>query len=463
MVCCRERVEPGVFGNFRPVLLLPEGITERLSSQQLHAVLAHELCHVRRGDNFTAAIHMFVESLFWFHPLVWWIKVQLIEEQERACDEEVLRRGGDPVTYAESILKICEFYLTSPLMCVSGISGSNLKKRIEAIMKNRVAPKLTWSRIVLLTVGVLTALMGPAAIGAFHAKAAPIKSEAPIPREAPPTLQQPVAMQQPAPAVQPSSSATPAASEPVQAESAETPAVPGAAVKQDARDFIENLRSRLTALEREDASLAVRYSPGYPLRVRLAQQIRELRAVLQEPQDPFSVSILGAVKVPGIYILRGQKSLLDALAMAQGLADDAGSMIRIRPRTPNSAREMWIDVKALFEGGRGDLNIQLFDGDVINVIPAGGAAIFVTGEVTRPGTFPMRNGRSLTVTQAIALANGFTPVADKKATQIIRMKPNGLDRETVVVDLGQILRGDAPDMTLQPNDIVLVPALTPSR
>ena len=120
-----------MFGIFRPVLLLPEGITDRLSPAQLQAVLAHELCHVRRRDNLAAAIHMFVEALFWFHPLVWWIKARLIEEQERACDEEVLRLGGDPQVYAESILKICEFYLTSPLICVSGITGSNLKKRIE--------------------------------------------------------------------------------------------------------------------------------------------------------------------------------------------------------------------------------------------------------------------------------------------------------------------------------------------
>ncbi len=87
------RLEPGVFGILRPVLLLPEGITDRLTPAQLEAVIAHELCHVRRRDNLTAAIHMVVETVFWFHPLVWWIRARLVEERERACDEEVLRAG----------------------------------------------------------------------------------------------------------------------------------------------------------------------------------------------------------------------------------------------------------------------------------------------------------------------------------------------------------------------------------
>jgi hypothetical protein len=165
------RFEPGVFGIFRPVLLLPEDIAHRLSPAQLQAVLAHELCHARRRDNLAMAIHMSVEALFWFHPLVWFIKARLIEEQERACDEEVLRRGGDPEVYAESILKICEFYLTSPLICVAGITGSHLKKRIEDIMENRVALQLSLGRALLLAAAAIAALAGPIIIGIANVKA----------------------------------------------------------------------------------------------------------------------------------------------------------------------------------------------------------------------------------------------------------------------------------------------------
>jgi len=78
-----SRMEPGVFGILKPVLILPAGINERLTSAQLEAVLTHELCHVRRRDNLTAAIHMLVEVIFWFHPLVWWIRTRLVAEHGR--------------------------------------------------------------------------------------------------------------------------------------------------------------------------------------------------------------------------------------------------------------------------------------------------------------------------------------------------------------------------------------------
>ena len=66
-------MEPGVFGLFHPVLVLPEGIANHLSAAQLEAVVAHEMCHVRYRDNLSAALHMVVEAIFWFHPLVWWL------------------------------------------------------------------------------------------------------------------------------------------------------------------------------------------------------------------------------------------------------------------------------------------------------------------------------------------------------------------------------------------------------
>jgi beta-lactamase regulating signal transducer with metallopeptidase domain len=183
-----DRFEPGVFGILRPVLVLPEGVTQRLSPAQLDAVLAHEFCHVRRWDNLTMAIHMIVEALFWFHPLVWWIKARLVDEQERACDEEVLRLGGDRQVYAESILKICEFYLTAPSVCVSGIAGSNLKKRIEDIMRNRVALKLSWGRSLLLVAAAMAALAGPVLSGftSLEAGVAPVqRSQVQLPTAAP--------------------------------------------------------------------------------------------------------------------------------------------------------------------------------------------------------------------------------------------------------------------------------------
>src|SRR5215831_677499 len=94
-------LEPGVFGWFRPRLLWPRGISARLDDSQVEAILAHELSHVGRYDNLIAAAQMAVQAVFWFHPLVWWIGVRLVDERERACDEDVLRRGNEPDVYAE--------------------------------------------------------------------------------------------------------------------------------------------------------------------------------------------------------------------------------------------------------------------------------------------------------------------------------------------------------------------------
>jgi bla regulator protein BlaR1 len=149
----RERgLEPGVVGLCRPVMVVPEGIAERLGPAELDAVLAHESFHVRRRDNLAAAVHMAVEAIFWFHPLVWWLGRRIMQERERACDESVLRRRNDPEAYAQGILNVCKFYLESPLPCVSGITGSNLKQRIEEIMTRRLSRELNMARSIVFAV-----------------------------------------------------------------------------------------------------------------------------------------------------------------------------------------------------------------------------------------------------------------------------------------------------------------------
>jgi len=161
-------IEPGVFGVFRPVLLLPEGIFEHLAPEQLQAVLAHELCHIRRRDNLIGVLQMFVETVFWFHPLVWWIGKRIFEERERACDEEVLKLGNEPRAYARGILKVCELYLESPLPCAAGVSGSNLRRRIEAILNDRIVKRLNSGTKALLAAAGFFAIAAPIGIGLLH-------------------------------------------------------------------------------------------------------------------------------------------------------------------------------------------------------------------------------------------------------------------------------------------------------
>lgn len=169
-------LEPGVVGLFRPVLLLPADLLQRLRPAQAEAILAHELCHVRRRDNLTAAIHMIVEAVFWFHPVVWWIGARLMEERERACDEEVLRLGNKRRDYAEAILDVCKSYVESPLRLVSGVTGSNLKKRIEVILTGDAPIGLTLPWKLVLAMTATTAIGLPVIVGATQIGAHAVQS-----------------------------------------------------------------------------------------------------------------------------------------------------------------------------------------------------------------------------------------------------------------------------------------------
>jgi bla regulator protein blaR1 len=178
MFLSRTTLEPGIFGLRQPVLVWPEGISERLENPHLEAILAHELWHVRRRDNLAAVIHMTVEAIFWFHPLVWWLGARLIDERERACDEQVLELGGERQVYAESILKVCEFCVGSPLACVSGVTGADLKKRMVHIMSVQVVKKLDLGRKLLLSAVALLAIAAPIMFGLIHATPSRAQSQA---------------------------------------------------------------------------------------------------------------------------------------------------------------------------------------------------------------------------------------------------------------------------------------------
>jgi TonB family protein len=169
LVTTDAAVEPGVFGILKPVLLWPQTIADHLSDRQIEAILAHEVSHVRRRDNLAAAMHMVVQAVFWFHPLVWWLGARLVDERERACDEDVIRAGAEPQVYAEGILRTCEFYVESPMACVTGVTGSDLKKRIEQIMRGHETVRLGTPKRLLLSAAAVAALVAPVIVGAATA------------------------------------------------------------------------------------------------------------------------------------------------------------------------------------------------------------------------------------------------------------------------------------------------------
>jgi bla regulator protein blaR1 len=158
-------VEPSVARVFHPVVLLPAALLRRLTTTQLRAVLAHEHEHIARNDNFKAHVHRLAETLFWFHPLVWWIGRRLLEERERACDEAVLERGHDPGEYAAGILAVCRHCCGSRHAgmqghAMSALSG-DLTARIRDILNAAPPAAIGIVKSLGLTASVAIALSAP--------------------------------------------------------------------------------------------------------------------------------------------------------------------------------------------------------------------------------------------------------------------------------------------------------------
>lgn len=168
-------------GILRPRIIMPDGLSDILGQPELRAVLAHELAHVRRHDNLVAAIVRAVASVFWFHPLLWWIERRMMAEREIACDQLVLAAGAGRRDYAAGILKVCRMSFIGHPAC-AGAAGSDLKLRMDHVLSvgaNRPLPRFLRALPVMLAAA---AAIVPLTTGFLRAQssapAAPPTSEA---------------------------------------------------------------------------------------------------------------------------------------------------------------------------------------------------------------------------------------------------------------------------------------------
>jgi uncharacterized protein (TIGR03435 family) len=158
-------LEPGIFGIWRPTLVWPRGISRLLNEAQIEGIIAHEIAHVQCHDNLTAALHMLVQTVFWFHPIAWWLQRRLLDERERACDEAVITLGSAPEMYAESVLRACRFSAGSLGTFASGILGSDLARRVRYILSDSPVPSLTRTHKLLLFGLIALAVLSPILFG----------------------------------------------------------------------------------------------------------------------------------------------------------------------------------------------------------------------------------------------------------------------------------------------------------
>lgn len=182
------------------------------------------------------------------------------------------------------------------------------------------------------------------------------------------------------------------------------------------------------------------------------------------------VSVVGAFNHPGVFQLHGQKSLSEVISMAEGLRQDAGWRItisreldngpvplpnaRLDPTGKYSVGE--IKVKEWLAGQDPADNIRILPHDVITATSS--QAVYVMGNVKKPGEVALKDSDSISVLQALASAEGLAPQSAPQRARIVRLTPNSTARQEIPVDLKKIQNGKDEDLAMKPNDILLVPA-----
>lgn len=256
----------------------------------------------------------------------------------------------------------------------------------------------------------------------------------------------------------------------------------------------------ITIFEAPEMNRALRVSAGGEISLLLLGAVRaagltprELETVLAEllrrsyMKDPHvgvfvkelqsrAVSVFGAVFKPGVFQVRGTKTVVEMLSLAEGLAADAGDTVLVMrgaglpgggsgaaPAAPEASGEkpaagaetLEINLKSLLESGDARFNVAVYPGDIVKVTRAG--VVYVVGEVRRPGGFTLKSNENITVLQALALAEGLTRTSAKSQARIIRTDEATGKRVELPVDLARVLAGKAEDLRLRPRDIVFVP------
>src|SRR5215469_9119462 len=195
---CKWLQTPAVVGWFRPVVFFPATVLTGLSEEQLQAVIAHELAHIKRLDAFVNVFEVVVETLLFYHPAVWWLNKRIRAEREHCCDERAVSVCGNAVEYARA-LTLMEEWRSAPALAMAANHGP-LAERVTRVLGLKtlgagmrsigVAGSLLCVTAALGAGSALLSFTRPAAAQAsslFHAAARSQIVQQPTPQSAPPS------------------------------------------------------------------------------------------------------------------------------------------------------------------------------------------------------------------------------------------------------------------------------------
>jgi len=215
---------------------------------------------------------------------------------------------------------------------------------------------------------------------------------------------------------------------------------------------------------------------GLTLEQLKSELITRLRVYVKEPDVAISVSefrsqpvsVLGHVNSSGVHQLQGRKTLAEIMSLAGGIRPEAGPVARITRRlefgripVPGASDDATgqfsvaeVDLKGIMDGLKPEENILIQPHDIISVPKAD--IVYIVGDVKKTGGFVLNGRKKVSVVEALAMAEGFTPTADKKKAEILRLVPGKDERTRIAVDLKRIFAGKAIDQAMQPEDILVI-------
>ena len=290
-------------GWLRPVVLMPASALIGLGADQIEALLAHELAHIRRNDYLVNLFQTAAETLFFFHPAIWWLNGRIREERENCCDDLAVEVCGNRRAYARALTDLEQLRGTAPRFAMAAGGGSLLRRveRLLNITQRPVSTPIGWPASAGIAATLLFAVLAANAVAQSPA-APPVPPAPPAPA---------------APAAPPTTVAPPAAP---------APPAPTAAARTDALRRSVDLLRQQADIQRQQADIETQAAE---MRRMQADMLRQAEELMRQSKDmaPQMQQLRDAVaQLQAQFARRGYSTAPDLHKELDDLADQIGRL-----------------------------------------------------------------------------------------------------------------------------------------